>query len=398
MNKNLFKLLALMSLALILVTSSCKKDEDIVDVLVPTEKAFVGSEACMSCHQDAYDLMMTSGHPFKLNKVDGAAPTYPNLLPALTIPAVLNSWDDVTYVIGGFAWKARFVDANGYIVTGDAVQYNLVDQTWSGYHSDEAMGTKQYNCGKCHTTGWVDVAAGAVGQGGLAGMAGTFTEGGVRCEACHGEGNIHAVTKSVDDIVLDESSELCGKCHYRDEGHNILASGGFIKHHEQYDEFKTSGHSTSAAGLTCATCHVAHGSVKHGETSGLTTTGTCTNCHGTTGNHAITTNTSHHGADCVTCHMPYATKSAITTKGGILGDVQTHIFKLNPALGADMFSEDGGNTYANINLEGVPAKFACYYCHSDGNGGGGDASVKTLEDISDKATGFHTAPAKIAQK
>ncbi len=53
------------------------------------------------------------------------------------------------------------MDENGYIITqgkGDEpgnTQYNNLTGEWSDYHADEANGTKPYDCGSCHTTGWV---------------------------------------------------------------------------------------------------------------------------------------------------------------------------------------------------------------------------------------------------
>ena len=62
-------------------------------------------------------------------------------------------------VIGGFAWKARYVGADGYVVTGEAddtTQWNFAnatvgkDEGWVAYHAGEQ---KPYTCGTCHTTG-----------------------------------------------------------------------------------------------------------------------------------------------------------------------------------------------------------------------------------------------------
>ena len=49
-------------------------------------QSYVGSDACKGCHGAAdvtgsgyniHEEVFKSGHPYKLNKVDGAAPTYP---------------------------------------------------------------------------------------------------------------------------------------------------------------------------------------------------------------------------------------------------------------------------------------------------------------------------------
>jgi len=377
-----FKLMPFLLVVLIVGFTSCKKDDDANPI--PGEKDFVGSATCATCHTEIAATFANTGHPFKLNKVDGAAPTYP----FSTVPATPTgySWTDVTYVIGGYNWKARFVDSDGYIVTGDAVQYNLHTEGWVGYHADEAPGTKPYDCGKCHTTGWVHVDDGGINQDGLPGMHGQFSEPGIQCEACHDGGNIHAITQSASDITVDRSSEQCGSCHFRNEDHTIAAKGGFIKHHEQYDEMKTSAH---FAATTCVTCHDSHKSVLHGSTDGIIKN--CTECHG-----SITEGVSHNGADCVTCHLPLASKSAVNTDGNpYLGDVKTHIFKINTAADGNMFNTEG--TLANTDKEGVTLDFICYRCHKDESNVGGSASKKTLLELSDYAKGYHTAK-KVAVK
>ena len=48
--------------------------------------------------------------------VDGKAPTYPNS--KVPKPPEGFAWEDISYVIGGFGWKALFTDKDGYIITG----------------------------------------------------------------------------------------------------------------------------------------------------------------------------------------------------------------------------------------------------------------------------------------
>ena len=145
------------------------------DIIIPEpplpELAFIGSEECALCHQGHYDRFIESGHPYKLPKVvDGVAPIYPFTSLEYLPPHFSNGWSDVSYVIGGFAWKYRFIDKNGYIYTGDDAQYNFQNSSVVPYHADEDPGTKKYTCGKCHTTGWKSVADGGSPQDGLPGM------------------------------------------------------------------------------------------------------------------------------------------------------------------------------------------------------------------------------------
>ena len=237
-------------------------------------KDYVGHDTCKLCHSGVYDEYIQSGHSYKLNKVENGEP------PAYPFSEVPNTpdgytWDDITYVIGGYGWKARFLDKDGYIITGDAVQYNIATKGWSGYHADEAPGTKPYNCGACHTTGWQTTEEnGGKKQDDLEGMAGTFASPGVTCEACHGPGSDHASSRKKEDITRDTTKEQCGTCHFRDPDHRILASGGLIRHHEQYDELVNSPHRSHE----CITCHEPHLSTKY-SLGGLKDQPNCTTCH-----------------------------------------------------------------------------------------------------------------------
>jgi len=78
---------------------------------------YVTSKVCASCHSDISDAVNMSGHAYKLNPVvNGQPPEYP--FTEVLNPPEGYTWDDITYVIGGFNWKARFIDKNGYIITG----------------------------------------------------------------------------------------------------------------------------------------------------------------------------------------------------------------------------------------------------------------------------------------
>ena len=89
----------------------------------PPASAFVGSERCGDCHTE-YQTSIQTGHPFKLNAVvDGEPPEYP--VTELTGPPTGLTWDDVAFVIGGFRYKYRVVDNDGFIVLGPSAQFNF---------------------------------------------------------------------------------------------------------------------------------------------------------------------------------------------------------------------------------------------------------------------------------
>lgn len=312
------------------------------------DNEYISSESCAVCHQSYYDTFRNTGHPYKINKVvGGVAPTYPfTTLPGDLLSRLVDDgadigggatdpngtetdnpegtpsgWGDVSYVIGGYFWKARFIDQSGWIVTGTEVQYNyqnpyMTSDTMTAYHNNEGYlvppgpddkAPKPFNCGNCHTTGWqhFDATVNNKRQDGLAGMDGTFHKGGIQCEACHGAGSKHARTMSSSDITEVATPRTladfqdghfaygkpiaCGECHTRDGeadhptfisaynaaltaagkptvpmGGRIAAKDGLIKHHEQYDEL---------LGIDPATLDSTRGS------SFMGAHGNCTTCH-----------------------------------------------------------------------------------------------------------------------
>ena len=71
---------------------------------------YEGSEFCQECHEVNYSLWKVSGHPYKLMKSEEAR-NRPIPLP------IGYTWDDISYVIGGYKWKSRYIDLDGYIIT-----------------------------------------------------------------------------------------------------------------------------------------------------------------------------------------------------------------------------------------------------------------------------------------
>lgn len=356
--------------------------------ITPTGKdEYVGSESCKSCHSSIYEKFIKSGHPYKLNKVNGVQPAIPYRTATIPTPSGYSFTDGtITYMIGGYGWKARFIDNKGYIVTQLAgSQVNLADGSLGVYHSSDAPGTKKYDCGKCHTTGWKSIADGGSAQDGLEGMDGSFFAGGVHCEACHGKGGLHIVSKAKSDITKNSNSSLCGDCHTRNTDRTIAAKGGYSEHHEQYDEWLSGPHSNAGA-PGCNDCHDPHASVINDASApgeGVLTS--CTDCHSST-----TYNASKHTANtnitCVTCHMPYSGKSALASSK-YKADIKSHIFKINPNDTVTYFSADG--KVANVDGKGLPLTYVCYQCHKDENGDGGTNSMKTMLELEAKATNFH---------
>jgi len=336
---------------------------------------FVGGEACAECHQDISDVFNQSGHPYKLTKVeDGQPPEYP--FTQIPSPPEGYTWDDISYVIGGYNWKARFIDQEGFIITGDedaTTQYNFYNpelemgDNWVAYHAGEE---KPYDCGSCHTTGYSP----AGNQDGLPGMIGTWAEGGVQCEECHGPGSAHIQHPMSYGMDVDRDAAACGDCHFRGVPEEVDASGGFIKHHEQYEELFQSKHIT----VDCVVCHDPHiGVIQLRETDAPQTTRTqCEDCHF---KEEQNFNLEFHPSKCIECHMPRVTKSALGDPEIFTGDIRTHLMAIDPNQ-IEQFNEDGTQSLSQLGLN-----FACRHCH----GAGGFASPKSDEELKEAAYGIH---------
>ena len=304
---------------------------------------YVGTETCLECHQEIYNNFMFSGHPFKLRPVEDAK--------VIGIPLPDGyTWDDISYVIGGRNWKIRYIDDEGYIITMTGPnhdipgknQFNMGTGEWSGYHPGEK---KKYDCGRCHTTGYSKEGH----QDDLEGIVGTWVFPGIQCEACHGPAGRHVAEQGDPAyITTDRSITLCAKCHVRGDKNKIPAKGGFIRHHEQYNELLASPKSR----MSCITCHDPH------KRSEFSIKITCMNCHLKEASEYAGSQMALHKVRCVDCHMPKATKSAVK-KSEYEGDIRTHLFKINTNPKAKMFSEDGKFANGFITVE-----FACLGCHT----------------------------------
>jgi hypothetical protein len=373
----------------------------------PDYTDYTGSESCIRCHEENFALWSVSGHPYKLMRAEEAK-NRPIPLPEGVL------WEDVTYVIGGYKWKSRYIDNEGFIYTPDdgQNQYNNLTGTWSDYHAGEV---KPYDCGTCHTTAWIpDTDADTDGdltdnQDELPGMLGTFAFGGIHCEECHGPGDNFDTGMQIDlsrpeegGPIEDMDGAFCGRCHVRYDG-NIMppadenyipASDGFIRHHEQYNEFLAGAHGSfgDIYGVECIRCHNPHEKSEwsiweEGEYQGdnfpvLEGGAQCgVDCHASKMESYSKTTMYDYGVTCEDCHMPFATKSA--QKMGVnqdQGDVMTHLFRINTDPTANMFTEDGGRVLLNDDGEGaVTMNFACQRCHT----------TATLEELAKYADGFH---------
>jgi hypothetical protein len=311
------------------------------------EAVYIGSGWCGYCHESILTSFLTTGHPHELVIMqDGILPTYPDVSPGLegagTPPYFY--WTDVTYVIGGYGWKAMFTGPDGYIITsGGENQFNLADSTWTDYHKDEILA---YDCGPCHTTGYSATG----NQEDFEGIEGTWAFPGIQCERCHGPGSKHAEDPYESGMTIDASSYFCGECHSRGDPNTIPASDGFIDNHEQYNELLAS----PKASMDCTVCHDPHKRA-HWNPDGILSS--CKSCHS---DQRIEI-PQMAAFECEDCHMPYATKSA-KSPATYQGDVRTHLFRINTDSLAQMFDSTGAYANGYLTIE-----YSCMYgsCHQD---------------------------------
>jgi len=87
-------------------------------------------------------------------------------------------------------------------------------------------------------------------------------------------------------------------------------------------------------------------------------------------------------AECVDCHMPRISKSALGNAEIYSGGIRTHMMRIWP-FAVEQFNEKGDTAMLYVSLG-----FACKSCHSEG----GMATVKADEELIEMAVGYHDRP------
>lgn len=338
------------------------------NIVQPADAQYIGSQFCDGgeCHGTIYETFRRTGHPFKVNKVEDVLAG--NYYPYTNFPGAPPdySMSDFTYVIGGYWWKTRFMDNNGYVLTGDEVQYNFETSEWVGYETDKAPGTKPFDCGACHTTGFSTEGH----QDDLEGIEGTWAFPGIQCEECHGPGEFHALNPRGVVMTIDRSAEACGKCHIRGSVSSIPASGGFIRHHEQWNEIFTTKHIS----LDCVDCHDPHlGLHPSNPDREAAITNKCENCHFEELQSFEASDIPHslRQVECIDCHMPYAAKSAVGDTSRHRGDIRSHLMRINTDPEAELTSGSTANGYLSLDFSclsigchlGLSKEFVAEHAH-----------------------------------
>ncbi|MBI5206884.1 MAG: hypothetical protein HY934_03745 [Candidatus Firestonebacteria bacterium] len=318
-----YVLLLVVFLIALACSTSGKKDKK-SDAADTTTATYVGSKNCEGCHSTIYNNFIKSGHKWILNKVEnGQPPSYPYSNVTLTLPAGYE-WKDISYVLGGYGWKAYYLDTTGKII---------------GLN-------KGYSCGKCHTSGYSEEGS----QDNLSGITGTWKELGVTCERCHGNASKH-IAKSSNKPTVDKSIELCGECHNKNRKDKVEAKDGFIYANQQYEEIKSGAHKNH----NCSTCHDPHISAKNSPQDAIIRK--CIVCH----SDKSVISAGMEDIECVDCHMPYIAKIA-NKVSAYKADLRSHLFRVNSDSTANMFETINDTTYAK---NFITLDYVCLTCHSD---------------------------------
>jgi hypothetical protein len=289
---------------------------------------YVGSEKCAQCHGAKYESYRDTWHARILQPADDE-----------TVLGDFDSTDsdltfgreDVDYVVGGQFSQRYLTDIDGELYVLPA-QWNVLSAEWVGYHPEdwqERPYTK--HCAGCHTTGF-DAASGK------------WAEEGVQCEACHGPGlehvalagdRAHIINPAI--LTFEEQTEICSQCHLR--GHDptrqydfpidyqpggpltldeafipttetdaFFPDGSSKRHHQEYLDWKLSGH---ADGVACVFCHVSHSPGETRHQTRFVGNHRCVICHEDKKELAL--HIPYHPLGemvCTDCHMPTLAQAA----------------------------------------------------------------------------------------
>lgn len=361
----------------------------------PFGASYVGSQTCGGCHAEIFEQFSTSGHARALTPIsEGQPPQFP--FTKLTQPPEGYTWNDILYVIGGYKWKARFVNQQGYVITdapgksGNSEygnQWNFAnlllgkDAAWVPYNA--GVENMPFDCGSCHTVGYRPTG----NQNDLPGLIGTWAEEGIGCERCHGPGSLHASNPTGVAMKIERDGELCGECHRRDQIEVVEAGDGFIEHHEQYEELYQSKHIV----LDCVICHNPHQGVEQLRQADLQTTRTtCEACHFKYARPPAGSVAAKHfimGTSCIDCHMPRIIKSAWGDAARFQGDIRTHLVAIDPYQTTQFITlKQADGSEITVSASQLGLDFVCKRCHlPDGPLAKDDALLIETAD------GFHEA-------
>lgn len=337
-----------------------------------SQGGYTGGRACKECHEEVYNGWKATFHAYKFqlatpdfvigdfvrdNSVISGKTTYRMLRDGQQFTMVTSNGGAekerhvIRYAVGSI-WKQRYItqfpDGGLHVLP---LQWLVKPKRWEMVAGEDDQHWKrreaafQFECLGCHTTRPIvnlDEGKGAFDT--------RWVDAGVSCEACHGPGQAHleAPPGEKAETILnpakladpERAAMICGACHTRgmstDQRHawpvgyrpggqlnflfdtrpGVYPDGSPKEHHQQYDDWKNSGH--AKAGVMCWDCHAPHHTGKSNRFQ-LKLPGSilCATCHqvNSSGVHSL-----HSVNNCMGCHMPRTVISATP------GDLRSHRF------------------------------------------------------------------------
>ncbi|MHB8893617.1 MAG: multiheme c-type cytochrome [Candidatus Geothermincolia bacterium] len=299
---------------------------------------YVGAAGCATCHREIFQQWSQTGHARILHR--------PGAIEARDIPLPVGlTTADISYIVGGFRWKAIFLDRQGYLVTSNgsgpgANQFNLQGRHWVDFRPGEKV---PYDCGRCHTTGYS--AEGH--QNGLPGIVGTWRLDGVQCESCHGPGARHARSSLRGDIITRPDG--CASCHRQESTEGIPLVGNFLAPYTEANQLEKS----KMQSLGCTGCHDPH---RSGEGSQRRT---CATCHPGVAQVYRESLMAKARVGCIDCHMPPVGRLAEARPDSLHGDLRSHLFVIRHHTEFPKQTAGG----ANFNPGFLTVDHVCMPCH-----------------------------------
>jgi predicted CXXCH cytochrome family protein len=373
----------------------------------PQTRKFVGSAACKSCHQAAYNGWRQT----RMANVVRDPKIHPDaVLGDFTQndPVRTFGLDQVAFVYGS-RWKQRYFEKRGSNYYPLPAQWDIEHRKWLPYHVPDGADwwTPYYGkantdrptgptCDGCHSVNY-NLATRQV------------TEWNVGCEKCHGPGSEHVAHPTVKNIVnpgrLDSvrGNDVCMQCHTQGRPVSLPIHGEYVdwpvgylpgdrladlwhleeaklgtqdfyffpdgsahKNRMQGNDFVQSVMYTR--GITCASCHDIHGTEHNAELRQPAAT-VCLQCHGAGSPNGPRAKTieqhTHHrtgsaGSQCIACHMPKIAQE--------IGDVmvRSHTFKFIPPSATETLK--------------IPN--ACTGCHTDKSNAWASETLRSWPEFS----------------
>jgi hypothetical protein len=354
---------------------------------------YITSRACAACHPGLFEINRLHGHANALTAVLGEPPAFPPeaVGAGAADPPPSTTWGDVSYVVGGYAKGALFLNTDGFILTtgatGGPTQWNLANAVngspaeFVPFGPGEPAQPFEFDALRRRTTGPMEQdPMMPLSQENRPGIRGTWIEPGAQCESCHGPGSLHAPNPAARNLFVDSPGEqTCRRCHGGPAGTpdgTIPAADGFIRPLSQWAELKASGGHSQFA---CTFCHDPHRSVYDDRTEAIRNE--CTACHGDM-------NMALHGGKtftrpsdgytevltCESCHMPYAVRQASAASAAVVGplarvgDTRSHVFRITtePIDTSSFFTPDGTGVVSDSDgRAALTVDFVCLRCHND---------------------------------